>query len=81
MRYVVTGSAGFVGSHVCEALFERAHDVDGVDAFTDYYDPSLKRANAARLARHDGFRADLDDVLTGADAVIHLAAPPGVRLS
>jgi UDP-glucuronate 4-epimerase len=89
MRYVVTGSAGFVGAHVCEALLERGHEVDGVDAFTDYYEPSIKRANAARLARHDAFhgieldlaRADLDDVLAGADAVIHLAAQPGVRLS
>jgi UDP-glucuronate 4-epimerase len=89
MRYVVTGSAGFVGAHVCEALLERGHEVDGLDAFTDYYDPSIKRANAARLARHDGFRgleldlarADLDDVVAGADAVIHLAAQPGVRLS
>ena len=85
----MTGSAGFVGYHVCEGLLERGHDVDGVDAFTDYYDPSIKRANAARLARHDGFRgleldiarADLDDILTGVDAVIHLAAQPGVRLS
>jgi UDP-glucuronate 4-epimerase len=89
MRYVVTGSAGFVGSHVCAALLERGHEVDGVDAFTDYYDPSLKRANTARLARQERFRsleldlarADLDDVLAGADAVIHLAAQPGVRLS
>jgi UDP-glucuronate 4-epimerase len=89
MRYVVTGSAGFVGAHVCEALLERGHEVDGLDAFTDYYDPSIKRANAARLARHDSFqgleldlaRADLDDVVAGADAVIHLAAQPGVRLS
>jgi UDP-glucuronate 4-epimerase len=89
MRYVVTGSAGFVGSHVCEALLERGHEVDGADAFTDFYDPSIKRANAARLGGHDCFRgveldlarADLDDVLTGADAVIHLAAQPGVRLS
>jgi UDP-glucuronate 4-epimerase len=89
MRYVVTGSAGFVGSHVCAALLERGHEVDGVDAFTDYYDPSVKRANTARLARQERFRsleldlarADLDDVLAGADAVIHLAAQPGVRLS
>jgi UDP-glucuronate 4-epimerase len=89
MRYVVTGSAGFVGAHVCEALLERGHGVDGVDAFTDYYDTSIKRANAARLARHDRFRGieldlareDLDDVVADADAVIHLAAQPGVRLS
>jgi len=85
----VTGVGGFVGAHVCEALLERCHEVDGVDAFTDYYDPSIKRANAARLARHDGFQgleldlagSDLDDVVAGADAVIHLATQPGVRLS
>jgi UDP-glucuronate 4-epimerase len=89
MRCVVTGSAGFVGAHVCEALLERGHEVDGLDAFTDYYDPSIKRANAARLGRHHGFqgleldlaRSDLDDIVAGADAVIHLAAQPGVRLS
>jgi nucleoside-diphosphate-sugar epimerase len=85
----VTGSAGFVGSHVCDALLARGDEVDGVDAFTDYYDPAIKRANTAALARHEGFRGfeldlarvDLDDVLAGADAVIHLAAQPGVRLS
>jgi UDP-glucuronate 4-epimerase len=89
MRYVVTGSAGFVGSHVCEALLARGDEVDGVDAFTDYYDPAIKRANNASLARYEGFRGfdldlardDFDDVLFGANAVIHLAAQPGVRLS
>ena len=92
MRCVVTGSAGFIGHHVCEALLDRGDEVDGVDAFTDNYDPALKRANAARLSRHDRSRnveldlatadlADLDEVLDGADAVVHLAAQPGVRLS
>ena len=92
MRYVVTGSAGFVGSHVCDALLARGDEVAGVDAFTDYYDPAIKRANTASLARHEGFRgfeldlarADdhvLDGVLAGADAVVHLAAQPGVRRS
>jgi UDP-glucuronate 4-epimerase len=92
MRCVVTGSAGFIGHHVCEALVERGDEVVGVDAFTDNYDPALKRANAARLARHGRHRnveldlvaaatADLDDVLAGADAVVHLAAQPGVRWS
>src|ERR671911_48677 len=89
MRYVVTGSAGFIGHHLCQALLENGVAVDGVDAFTDHYDPSLKRANSARLARCDRHRgveldlatAELDDVLTGADAVIHLAAQPGVRPS
>jgi UDP-glucuronate 4-epimerase len=86
MRYVVTGSAGFVGAHICEALLERGHEVDGVDSFTDYYDPSIKRANAARLARHGTFqgleldlaRTDLNDVLAGADAVVSL--DDGVKL-
>jgi UDP-glucuronate 4-epimerase len=85
----VTGSTGFVGSHVREALLARGDRVDRVDAFTDSYDPAIKRANTAALARHEGFRGieldlarvDLDDVLSGADAVIHLAAQPGVRLS
>jgi nucleoside-diphosphate-sugar epimerase len=89
MRYVVTGSAGFIGHHICGILLEQGCAVDGVDAFTDNYDPSLKRANSAWLARHERYRnveldlatAPIDDVLTGVDAVIHLAAQPGVRLS
>ncbi|HYZ97969.1 MAG TPA: NAD-dependent epimerase/dehydratase family protein [Acidimicrobiales bacterium] len=89
MRYVVTGSAGFVGHHVATALLEDGHAVDGVDAFTDYYDPATKRAKAAQLACAPRYRnveadlalADIDDVLAGADAVIHLAAQPGVGSS
>ena len=89
MRYVVTGSAGFIGRHVCSALAEDGHQVVGVDAFTDYYDTSLKRANSEWLGRYDGYRsveldlvtATLDDLVDGADAVVHLAGQPGVRLS
>jgi UDP-glucuronate 4-epimerase len=89
MRCVVTGSAGFIGRHLCTALLDGGHDVVGVDAFTDYYDPSLKRANAAWLARRDGYRGieldlvtgPVDELFDGADAVIHLAGQPGVRLS
>jgi UDP-glucuronate 4-epimerase len=89
MRCVVTGSAGFIGHHLCNLLLEGGHAVIGVDAFTDYYDQSVKRANAARLAGHERYTgheldlvaADLDGVLDGADAVIHLAGQPGVRLS
>jgi UDP-glucose 4-epimerase len=44
MRCVVTGSAGFIGCHVCAVLLEGGHDVVGVDAFTDYYDSSFKRS-------------------------------------
>jgi UDP-glucuronate 4-epimerase len=83
-RYVVTGAAGFIGSHLAEALAARGHDVLGVDAFTDYYDPALKEANA-RLLQQQGVevrRLDLveDELdLDGVDGVFHLAAQPGVR--
>jgi UDP-glucuronate 4-epimerase len=89
MRHVVTGSAGFIGRHVCSELLDAGHEVVGIDAFTDYYDPALKRANDAWLARrgrytgveHDLLTASLDELFDGADAVIHLAGQPGVRLS
>lgn len=89
MRYVVTGSAGFIGRHVCSELLKGGHDVVGVDAFTDYYDPSLKRANARWLGSHARYRGveldlvtgALDELFDGVAAVIHLAGQPGVRLS
>ena len=89
MRYVVTGAAGFIGHHVCGVLLGSGHEVDGVDSFTDYYDPSLKRANDRLLRAHARYRCHeldlvtttVDDLLVGADAVIHLAGQPGVRLS
>jgi UDP-glucuronate 4-epimerase len=79
MRYVVTGAAGFVGSHLVEALLARGDDVVAVDCFTDYYDPALKEENAAVF---DVSRVDLaeDDLaLDGFDGVFHLAGQPGVR--
>jgi nucleoside-diphosphate-sugar epimerase len=79
MRYVVTGAAGFVGSHLAEALQASGHDVVGVDCFTDYYDPAEKERNAAGL---DVRRLDLSEgrfELDGVDGVFHLAAQPGVR--
>lgn len=89
MKCVVTGSAGFIGRHVCAELLERGHDVVGIDAFTDYYDTSLKRANAHWLAMRPGYHGveldlatdGLEGVFEDADAVIHLAGQPGVRLS
>jgi UDP-glucuronate 4-epimerase len=79
MRYVVTGAAGFIGSHLSETLIGRGNDVAGVDCFTDYYDPALKEANAEGLdvARLDLAQEDLD--LSGVDGVFHLAGQPGVR--
>ncbi len=79
MRFVVTGAAGFIGSHLLAALEERGHDAVGWDAFTDYYDPALKEENAAGLPveRVDLVDDDLD--LRGVDGVFHLAGQPGVR--
>jgi UDP-glucuronate 4-epimerase len=86
-RYLVTGCGGFVGSHLTERLLERADEVRGVDAFTDYYERSVKERNLERIRGAAGFElveADLADeplepLLDGVDGVFHLAAQPGVR--
>jgi UDP-glucuronate 4-epimerase len=78
-RYVVTGAAGFIGSHLAEALIERGHDVVGIDSFTDYYDLALKEENAQALdVRRVDLAADELD-FSGVDAIFHLAGQPGVR--
>src|SRR6476660_1416106 len=79
MRYVVTGAAGFIGSHLAESLGAAGHDVVGLDCLTDYYDPALKRDNARGLdlRRIDLAEDDLD--FRGFDGVFHLAGQPGVR--
>jgi nucleoside-diphosphate-sugar epimerase len=85
---VVTGAAGFIGSHLCEALLAGGDEVVGIDCFTDYYDPAIKRANLVS-SRQSGLRfvsADLceealEPHLEGAEVVFHLAAQPGVRSS
>ena len=79
MRYAVTGAAGFIGSHLAEALGRAGHDVVGFDSFTDYYDVALKEENARDL---DVRRVDLaEDELDfdGLDGLFHLAGQPGVR--
>ncbi len=78
-RFVVTGAAGFIGSHLAERLLAQDHDVRCVDCFTDYYDPALKRQNTASL---DVLELDLaaDDLdLRDVDCVFHLAGQPGTR--
>jgi nucleoside-diphosphate-sugar epimerase len=79
MRYLVTGAAGFIGSHLVEALQAAGHDVVGIDCFTDYYDPSLKEENARGhdIRTQDLAEDDLD--FRGFDVVFHLAGQPGVR--
>jgi UDP-glucuronate 4-epimerase len=79
MRYVVTGAAGFIGSHLAEMLTAQGHDVVGVDAFTDYYDVALKEESARGLDVRRADLADEDLDLDGVDGVFHLAGQPGVR--
>jgi predicted glycosyltransferase/nucleoside-diphosphate-sugar epimerase len=87
MRCLITGAAGFIGSHVAERLVELGHDVIGVDSFISYYDPASKRRNIAALSERPNFRmveldlseANLAPLVDGADWVFHLAGQPGVR--
>jgi nucleoside-diphosphate-sugar epimerase len=89
MRALVTGCAGFVGSHLAESLLADGHAVHGVDCFNDNYDAADKRANLAIASEFDDFEltiadlasADAHELLDGADVVFHLAAEPGVRSS
>ena len=89
---VVTGAAGFIGSHVSEALIARGDSVIGLDNFDPYYDPAIKRRNITDLQASDRFRliegdirdaADVEEAFAAGpvDGVIHLAARAGVRPS
>ncbi len=91
-RILLTGAAGFIGSHVAITLLERGDEVVGIDNLNDYYDPTLKDARLARLTGRPGFtfrkldvadRAGMEALFaTGKfDKVIHLAAQAGVRYS
>ncbi|MDA0242690.1 MAG: SDR family NAD(P)-dependent oxidoreductase [Chloroflexi bacterium] len=90
MKVLVTGAAGFIGSNLAEKLAKRGDEVVGLDNFNDYYDPSKKRANAARLAAYPNFRMIETDIRDRQgmfdifeqeqfDTVAHLAAMAGVR--
>jgi UDP-glucuronate 4-epimerase len=86
-RYLITGSAGFLGSHLAEAVLEAGDEVVAVDAFTDYYARELKETNLRRIRARPGFAlleldladADLTALVADVDGVFHLAAQPGVR--
>ena len=89
MRAIVTGCAGFIGSHLTESLLESGHEVCGVDCFTDNYSRSEKLRNLERARAWDTFQlvsidiaeGGLERIVEGRDVVFHLAAEPGVRLS
>ena len=91
MRILVTGAAGFIGSHLVDALLARGNEVVGIDNFNDFYDPSIKRANIEPHRDDAGFRlveGDIRDpeaveaaLAPGIDVVVHLAAMAGVRPS
>ncbi|HOT72923.1 MAG TPA: GDP-mannose 4,6-dehydratase [Anaerohalosphaeraceae bacterium] len=90
MKIVVTGAAGFIGSHLCERLVKAGYSVIGVDNFDPFYDPAVKRRNLAGLMSSGRFQlaegdirdaALMESAAAGAEAVIHLAAKAGVRPS
>lgn len=92
MNVIVTGAAGFIGSHVVDRLLADGHRVTGLDNFDDFYPARAKRANIAKALAHEAFEhvegdirdaAAIDELFVQArpDAVIHLAARAGVRPS
>jgi UDP-glucuronate 4-epimerase len=86
---LVTGAAGFIGSHLVDRLLADGREVVGVDAFTGYYSRRRKESNLASAISEEGFRLvegdllelDLDGLLRGVGGVVHLAGEPGVRRS
>jgi len=89
MRAIVTGAAGFIGSHLVEALLARGDEVVGIDCLFPYYEPKFKRIHIAdaltnsrfTLVEKDINAADLEHLVEGADVIYHLAGQPGVRAS
>jgi nucleoside-diphosphate-sugar epimerase len=89
MNIVVTGAAGFIGSHLCQSLISKGHKVTGVDSFLDYYPRWIKEMNLEEIKSNPSFRfieknileINWLDLLDGIDVVYHLAAQAGVRAS
>ena len=86
MRVVVTGAAGFIGSHLCERLLAAGHEVVGIDCFSDYYARAIKEKNLETSSSHDSFQfeqvdlvdAALPALVDGAAVIFHLAGHPAV---
>lgn len=92
MNILVTGGAGFIGSHLCEALLRQNHRVVAVDNFDPFYDPAIKESNMADCMKSKAFVLHRGDILDAGlldllfvrekfDVVVHLAAKAGVRPS
>ncbi|MGH7898380.1 MAG: NAD-dependent epimerase/dehydratase family protein [Candidatus Binatia bacterium] len=89
MKCLVTGAAGFIGSHLAERLSDLGHEVRGVDNFLDYYPRAMKERNLAEIGERGNFRLlesdlardDLRPLCDGVDWVFHQAAQAGVRAS
>ncbi|MFB2769327.1 NAD-dependent epimerase/dehydratase family protein [Pelatocladus sp. BLCC-F211] len=88
-KSLVTGSAGFIGSHLVDALLKQGEEVIGIDEFNDYYDPVIKRQNIAHLQKNPAFTLiegniqtlDWHTLLKDVDVIYHQAAQAGVRAS
>lgn len=92
MKFLITGGAGFIGSHVCDALLQRGDEVICVDNFNDYYDPRIKEKNVEHNLNNSNFtlfKVDITDLerlryifqTQQPDKIVHLAARAGVRPS
>jgi UDP-glucuronate 4-epimerase len=91
MKILITGAAGFIGSHLAERLLAEGRQVIGVDNFDEFYDPQVKRSNIAGCLKNKNFyliEADIRDndamdkiIADGIDVIVHLAARAGVRPS
>jgi len=89
MRCLVTGAAGFIGSHLSEALIKEGHQVTGIDCFIDYYPRALKEENIKGLKEESRFtfieknllEMNLREIVSGIDCIFHQAAQAGVRAS
>ncbi|HIJ52897.1 MAG TPA: NAD-dependent epimerase/dehydratase family protein [Planctomycetes bacterium] len=91
MKVLITGAAGFIGSHLCERLLDDGRQVVGVDNFDDFYDPQIKRRNIEGCLKNKNFQLIEADIRDGSamddavgdsvDIIVHLAARAGVRPS